>query len=425
MRPNSPGPVGQPVPQLAATGHHRPAGNGAPAVRGQRSPALVRGRVPHRIVGFPTRPEQQVASHSNAKVLVVSSVQRPATSLSASLQQCGFEVVADTNNAEQAVALVASLTPDVLLVDLDCLDVASRVSLIRLVRSRYRCAVVAATARANVAKLDCTEAASPHGIVALPAAGEMLSVSIRLALNAAHRAAKAAGSAHTAHGPDREFPADLPGRLALDEQFVVAVARAVRNGTRFAVGTIEFAPVGLLEIDADSDLLIEAAARLRATLRQTDLIARIDRLELAFLAEEVDQTALATVGSRVVGAFADPLHVNGQAVSVGSSAGLALWQSPENGIEQLLQAARYALHEAKRHDGSQWRSAWAPQQAQSASQVEPPATLDSASLPAGTLVRRALGWASLAAIGWLLGSQFGAATVGGVLHPLAGLLTPL
>lgn len=135
----------------------------------------------------------------------------------------------------------------------------------------------------------------------------------------------------------------LSSRAGLEAHYRLAVARARRSGARFVVGVavIDVDPATAADEVFGHDLLVvEAARRLRACLRETDLIARVGETRFAFVAEEVTPAGAASIAARVA-----------RAVERGSDApsaargliGTALWQDEQQTLAALLRAAEDSL----------------------------------------------------------------------------------
>jgi diguanylate cyclase (GGDEF)-like protein len=185
----------------------------------------------------------------------------------------------------------------------------------------------------------------------------------------------------------------LSSRAGLDAHFRLAVARARRAGTRFAVGVADVA-VGATEPSDEvfgHDLLVmDAAKRLRAVLRETDVIARIAETRFAFLVEEVTPAGVLAVTGRVVDAL------DGGAASTGeraaASVGIALWDDAGQTLPALLRAAEERLGAAPGIDDG-------PPTAANAESFDDGRTAGrSGGTAARGFARRALGWVSLAAL---------------------------
>lgn len=108
--------------------------------------------------------------------------------------------------------------------------------------------------------------------------------------------------------------------------------------------------------DAGDELLVVAAARLRAALREGDSVARLGGDEFAILLKRgMDHGVVKLVCDRVITGMTAPIDIKGQIVKIGASVGVAL--SPRDGrtAEDLYKHADQALYDAKRAGKGIWR----------------------------------------------------------------------
>jgi len=100
---------------------------------------------------------------------------------------------------------------------------------------------------------------------------------------------------------------------------------------------------------AGDQLLVSAAARLRACLRPEDMIGRLGGDEFAVLVEdgpEVEETATA-VARRILDAFVMPIPVGSESVSVYVSIGIVTSQGRDTSADELIRDADVAMYKAK------------------------------------------------------------------------------
>lgn len=146
--------------------------------------------------------------------------------------------------------------------------------------------------------------------------------------------------------PD-EHVSGLPDRWSLLEQLELSIDRSSVDGRALAVLLLE------LEGCEDDRVLAEVAARLRAALRGSDLLARHDELELAAVLGSLDGPDAERVGWRVAGdllrALERPVVVGGAMVPVSARIGIALFPRHGWSAHDLLDAADAALHQAGPH----------------------------------------------------------------------------
>jgi diguanylate cyclase (GGDEF)-like protein len=99
---------------------------------------------------------------------------------------------------------------------------------------------------------------------------------------------------------------------------------------------------------AGDALLVTVAERLRASLREEDLAARLGGDEFAVLLEHAPTSVEAErAAERVLGALVAPLTVEGRAVRVQASIGVALASAGASSAEELLRNADLAMYTAK------------------------------------------------------------------------------
>jgi diguanylate cyclase (GGDEF)-like protein/PAS domain S-box-containing protein len=100
---------------------------------------------------------------------------------------------------------------------------------------------------------------------------------------------------------------------------------------------------------AGDRLLIEVAGRLKALLRETDVLARLGGDEFAIIqAGDADPyEAAASLASRIIASIGQPFAIDGGEITVGTSIGIALASDHEGGNDELLKMADLALYRAK------------------------------------------------------------------------------
>ena len=145
----------------------------------------------------------------------------------------------------------------------------------------------------------------------------------------------------------------LPNRVLFRDRLEQALVRAGRRNDR----------VGLLFLDLDNfklvndslghqigdQLLIEAAARLRACLRSQDTVARLGGDEFVVILELVtnDEDALC-VAKLVSERFSHPFDLEGRAVVVTASIGIAISETGSGEAGTMLRDADVAMYRAKK-----------------------------------------------------------------------------
>ena len=144
----------------------------------------------------------------------------------------------------------------------------------------------------------------------------------------------------------------LPNRLLGTDTLSHAVAAAARDGELLAVLFVdldEFAAVNDSAGHAAGDrLLAEAAARLRACMRSSDLVMRLGGDEFAVvLAELRDPGDAALVARHIIETLSRPYMLYETSIFVSASVGIAIHPSDGRSAEELLQHADLAMYKAK------------------------------------------------------------------------------
>jgi diguanylate cyclase (GGDEF)-like protein len=145
----------------------------------------------------------------------------------------------------------------------------------------------------------------------------------------------------------------LPNRVLLADRLHQAGLRATRlAGHRYAVLLLDlngFKGVNdSLGHAAGDQLLIEVARRLTRLLRKTDTVARLGGDEFVVLLDGiVTPGAEQVVCDGIDAAFAEPFAIDGHAVEVGVSIGVAVSTADSTDPQRLLREADAAMYRAK------------------------------------------------------------------------------
>ncbi len=144
----------------------------------------------------------------------------------------------------------------------------------------------------------------------------------------------------------------LPNRTLLRERVNHALARAMRSGSGVATLILDmdrFKEINdMLGHEVGDKLLIKAAKRIRANVRDQDTVARLGGDEFAVVLEGVSEAKeVLPVIERIVDSLREVTRVDGHEVNTSTSIGIAMY--PENGsnLSELLRAADLAMYQAK------------------------------------------------------------------------------
>jgi diguanylate cyclase (GGDEF)-like protein/PAS domain S-box-containing protein len=145
----------------------------------------------------------------------------------------------------------------------------------------------------------------------------------------------------------------LPNRALLSDRLETLIAHAARRREHIAVCYLDLD--GFKEINdawghaAGDELLMQAAERMRHTLRTGDTVARLGGDEFVLLLDQAQSTAeVSAVAERVLIALGTPYQLGPCTVRVTTSIGIALYPQHGRMPDHLLRNADQAMLRAKR-----------------------------------------------------------------------------
>jgi diguanylate cyclase (GGDEF)-like protein/PAS domain S-box-containing protein len=150
----------------------------------------------------------------------------------------------------------------------------------------------------------------------------------------------------------------LPNRRSYEERLVQAIARARRGATPLALAYLDvdhFKQINDSLGHAVGDAVLrEFARRLGATVRATDTVARLAGDEFVVVLEQVGSPLeCERIAAKLLDALRAPFEVDGRALSVTSSIGIAWSLRPEQGaLAHVADAALYTAKDAGRDTAS-------------------------------------------------------------------------
>lgn len=144
----------------------------------------------------------------------------------------------------------------------------------------------------------------------------------------------------------------IPNRQYLRDQLEHATARAFRARQKLALLFLDLDRFKIvndtLGHELGDELLRAVVQRLRASIREGDLLARLGGDEFAVLLENVDGALdLEAIASNIVGRFAEPFELGGRQISVTASLGITLYPTDSVDPVALLNNADIAMYQAK------------------------------------------------------------------------------
>jgi diguanylate cyclase (GGDEF)-like protein/PAS domain S-box-containing protein len=145
---------------------------------------------------------------------------------------------------------------------------------------------------------------------------------------------------------------ELPNRALAQERFNLAISFAARNGGQVALLILDLdnfkAINDTLGHNVGDRLLQVIAGRLHQCVRQTDTVARLGGDEFLIVLTDVGSLDdAASVANKVLTLLPDAVKIDGQALSVTASLGIAIYPGDAQDMEGLMKKADVALFVAK------------------------------------------------------------------------------
>ncbi|UCF47734.1 MAG: EAL domain-containing protein [Myxococcales bacterium] len=144
----------------------------------------------------------------------------------------------------------------------------------------------------------------------------------------------------------------LPNRTLLRERVDHALARAMRAGSGVATLILDmdrFKEINdMLGHEIGDKLLVEAAQRIRDSVREQDTVARLGGDEFAVILEGVSEAReVLPVIERIIDSLNEVTTIDGHEVNSSTSVGIAMYPENGNDLSELLRAADLAMYQAK------------------------------------------------------------------------------
>ena len=144
----------------------------------------------------------------------------------------------------------------------------------------------------------------------------------------------------------------LPNRLNLQERLEQTLSFARRNSMRAAVMLIDldrFKSINdTLGHHVGDQLLIEVAARLLGSVRESDIVARLGGDEFVVVVTQIDSPDdAARVAGKIVETVSMPYMIGGKELRTSPSIGICLYPDDAEGMGDLMKNADVAMYHAK------------------------------------------------------------------------------
>ncbi|RST71838.1 bifunctional diguanylate cyclase/phosphodiesterase [Siminovitchia acidinfaciens] len=144
---------------------------------------------------------------------------------------------------------------------------------------------------------------------------------------------------------------DLPNRRLFMNELQKTIVR-VKKSSKVAVMFIDLDRFKYVNDswghDTGDYILMEAANRIKQSLRSTDFVARIGGDEFTVLLDKVnDETDVKSLVERIQKSFEEPVHIPGKEIFLSCSIGIALYPDHGRSADEILKRADTALYTVK------------------------------------------------------------------------------
>jgi diguanylate cyclase (GGDEF)-like protein/PAS domain S-box-containing protein len=144
----------------------------------------------------------------------------------------------------------------------------------------------------------------------------------------------------------------LPNRRLFRDRLDQEVKKSHRTGTPLALLFIDLDRFkeanDLLGHDIGDLLLIEAARRIGACVRQSDTVARLGGDEFTAILPEIDDVShIETIAQKVIDALAAPFRLGNEVIYLSASIGVTQYPADAISAEELIRNADQAMYAAK------------------------------------------------------------------------------
>ncbi|MCP5246194.1 MAG: EAL domain-containing protein [Burkholderiales bacterium] len=149
-----------------------------------------------------------------------------------------------------------------------------------------------------------------------------------------------------------DFLTELPNRKCFHDHLNNAIEQAQGSGRSLGLLFLDLdrfkAINDSLGHSAGDALLKVVASRIRESVREQDIVARLSGDEFVVLIEDLQQTEIATeLASKIAARMTEGVNLHGQRTFISASVGIAVYPQDGKTLEELLKNADTAMYEAK------------------------------------------------------------------------------
>jgi len=157
-----------------------------------------------------------------------------------------------------------------------------------------------------------------------------------------------------------DYLTDLPNRILVFDRLSQAISSASRKDREVVIMLIDLDQFKIVNDTlgqaAGDKLLMEAAKRLKKSIRKSDTVARLSGDEfLVVLPDLIAATHSAVVAQKILEAFSRPFCIDEREVFVTASIGLTVYPSDGENPDILLRNADAAMYSAKKESRNTFR----------------------------------------------------------------------
>jgi diguanylate cyclase (GGDEF)-like protein/PAS domain S-box-containing protein len=160
------------------------------------------------------------------------------------------------------------------------------------------------------------------------------------------------------HQATHDTLTDLPNRISLYQYIQEAIQDYQDNQMQFAVMFIDLNRFKLINDSlshaAGDEVLCNVAKRLQATVRSSDMLARIGGDEFVLVIKNIKHSStLAEIAQNISNIIDLPFYISDREIMISASVGISLYPKDGNSVDDLLRTADTAMYHAKKNGTNQ------------------------------------------------------------------------